>query len=131
MAKGKDIQDLISEKELNTFIHAMADIYSWEAYHQIDMGPCRVCRAPNYSKRIGPGFPDWVLAHENGRLIFAEAKSEKGVVSEDQKKWLAVLDKGADEVYIWRPKDMDTIAEILVPSWYAEEQQRQGDLVHQ
>lgn len=131
MAKGNGISDLISEKELNTFIHEMADLYSWMAYHQIDMGPCRVCRAPNYSKRIGPGFPDWVLAHSNGRLIYAEAKSEKGILSVDQNLWLEILGKGSDEVYVWRPQDMDTIAEILVPSWYAEEQQRQGDLAHQ
>jgi len=115
MAKGKDIDDLISEKDLNTFIHELADLYSWEAYHQIDMGPCRVCRAPNYSKRIGPGFPDWVLAHDNGRLILAEAKSGKGILSEEQKKWGDVLRLGPAEYYVWRPSDMDSLAQILQP----------------
>ena len=109
--------NLVSEKALGQFLHDLGELYNWKMYHQIDMGACPNCHRPNYSKRIGPGFPDWVLAHENGRLIFAELKSQKGVLKEEQAAWLKTLNVGGGrEVYLWRPSDMDAIAQILIPA---------------
>lgn len=57
----------------------------------------------------GKGFPDLVLAHPTGGVIFAELKSEKGRLSYDQQAWIEVLDAAGAEAYVWRPDDLDAI----------------------
>ena len=102
----------------------MAKIFQWKYYHT-----WRSIHSP-------AGFPDCVMV-KPPRLIFAELKSEKGVVSPEQQEWLDLLEQvGKDtkvydhvlsqdaiqalcekgtlvEVYLWRPDDIETIAEIL------------------
>lgn len=59
------------------------------------------------------GFPDLVLARNDGRLIFAELKQDKGRTTADQDRWLATLATTAAEIYTWRPKNWDEIMEVL------------------
>jgi len=117
MAKPNTADDLVSEKDLDRYVKDLAKVYGWSLYHQVDAVFCPTCRKPTFSKKDGPGFPDLVLAHPNGRLIFAELKSQKGPLREGQAEWLQLLAKGPAEVYIWRPSDMDTLAHILQPSY--------------
>ena len=118
MAKITD--SWISEKALGQYLHDLGTLYNWEMYHQVDTGACPNCHRPNYSKRVGKGFPDWVMAHENGRLIFAELKSQKGVLEDEQAAWLKTVYAGQGrEVYLWRPSDMDAMAQILQPGYDA------------
>ncbi len=63
------------------------------------------------SKGSQSGFPDRVLVRE--RVIFAELKREKGVVTDAQRDWLDGLAAAGAEVYLWRPSDLDEIARIL------------------
>lgn len=118
-----DNNDLITEKALEGYVKDFTDLYGWSNYHQVTGVICPHCKKPTFSKVAGdPGFPDHVLAHPNGRLIFAELKSQKGPVKETQADWLQILNLGRDrEVYLWRPSDMDAIAEILQPGYTAPE----------
>ena len=110
--------NLVSEKALESFVKELAKVYGWSYYHQVTGVICPSCHKPTFSKRDGPGFPDLVLAHPNGRLIFAELKSQKGKFRDGQEEWLALLNHGRGrEVYVWRPSDMDDIARILQPSY--------------
>ena len=60
------------------------------------------------------GFPDLVLAHPGQkRVIFAELKSEKGLVTKYQQEWLDTLDACGQEVYLWGPGDIENIARLL------------------
>ncbi|MEN6370511.1 MAG: VRR-NUC domain-containing protein [Armatimonadota bacterium] len=59
----------------------------------------------------GKGFPDLVLVRE--RVIYAELKSDTNKPSPDQRDWLDKLNLAEQEVYIWRPRDWDEIAEVL------------------
>lgn len=64
----------------------------------------------------GKGFPDLVLVHEaQGRLIFAELKSDTGTCTPEQRDWLNWLSQTAKgwEVYLWKPGLLDEIEEIL------------------
>lgn len=86
----------ISEKELSQFVVDLARLLGW-----------KVARWPTWrATGTDPGVPDLLLVR-NGRLIFAELKTEKGKVSEAQEDWLndlSVAAMGADvELYIWRP----------------------------
>jgi hypothetical protein len=62
------------------------------------------------------GFPDVVFARR-GRVIFAELKAHRGVLSPDQKAWLAELAPAGSiadvDVFVWRPRDWDTIVKVL------------------
>lgn len=61
---------------------------------------------------LGKGWPDLVLMRK-GRTIFAELKSEKGKTSGDQDSVLAFLVDMGFDVYVWRPSDIEQIAELL------------------
>ncbi len=71
----------------------------------------RLCYHTLRSKGSQSGFPDRVLVRE--RVIFAELKREKGIVSANQTEWLNGLALAGAEVYLWRPSDLDEIAQIL------------------
>ena len=105
-------KNLITEKELLQFVVELARVHGFLVYHQIDTGRCVKCGNPNFSKRIGPGFPDLVIAG-HGRVLIVELKSEKGPTRPEQKEWGEVLRKGPAEYYFWRPSDMDTLTQIL------------------
>jgi hypothetical protein len=51
----------------------------------------------------GVGWPDLTLVRGE-QLIFAELKSDRGRLTDQQQVWLEVLGKVA-EVYEWRPCD--------------------------
>ena len=60
------------------------------------------------------GFPDLVLAHGTKGVLFAELKADKNSrLSDMQQVWLQTLKDANMEVYVWRPKDIDTISRIL------------------
>ena len=69
-------------------------------------------RTGRYITTGAAGFPDLVLAHKVKGLVFAELKTEKGKTSIAQGHWLAILSPHA-ECYLWRPSDIDYIAERL------------------
>ena len=91
----------VSERELTAYVRDVARVLGWRRYHTW------------LSKHSPAGFPDEVLVR-SGRLIFAELKSERGKLSDEQEAWLEEL-RGvpAVEVFVWRPADMDAIAEVL------------------
>lgn len=59
------------------------------------------------------GFPDLVFAHRDRGIIFAELKSSVGRLEDQQTKWLEELVLAGAEAYIWRPKDLQDIADRL------------------
>ena len=79
---------------------------------------CRIAHAFGYrnqyhtydSRRSNPGWPDNVFANQDsGHMFFVEFKSEKGRLTDPQKKWLEVLADCGQEVKVWRPSDMPHI----------------------
>ena len=96
MSKG------ITEKEFESQVKELAvKWFGWYYYH------------PFLSKYSERGFPDLTLLRPP-RLIFAELKSEKGKLTESQARWLWELRKVPGvEVYIWRPRHIEHIAEVL------------------
>ena len=70
------------------------------------------------SRRSAPGFPDLVLAHPDGRLIFAELKRGGQYPTTEQRLWLAALSRVAEEnplveTKLYRPADWEQIVEDL------------------
>jgi hypothetical protein len=54
----------------------------------------------------GAGFPDLVLVHPRHGIIFAELKTERGVISAEQLAWQHRLQVAGQRAYIWRPHDL-------------------------
>jgi hypothetical protein len=83
------------------------------------------------SDKSAPGFFDLVLINERqGRIIFAELKSEAGVLEAEQYEWGRAVCEIIDcwsialgrgrrpasfplEYYLWRPSDMGQIEAVL------------------
>ena len=81
----------------------LAKIFHWRYYHT-----WRSIHSP-------AGFPDCVMVRRE-RIVFAELKSEKGVVSSKQQEWLDALGNVGNkdvQVYLWRPDDFNRIVEVL------------------
>jgi hypothetical protein len=101
-SRKKEPTRYVSEKELLGLVTDIAEAGRWLVYHTYD------------SRRSQRGFPDLVMTRD-GRVIFAELKSQKGRVRPEQQHWLDELNKVAGvEVYLWRPSDSDTIEKTLL-----------------
>jgi VRR-NUC domain len=91
----------VSERDLTGYVRDVARAFGWRRYHTW------------LSKHSPAGFPDEVLVR-SGRLIFAELKSERGKLSDEQAAWLEELRAVPGlEVFVWRPEHMDEIATVL------------------
>ncbi|HSS10542.1 MAG TPA: VRR-NUC domain-containing protein [Acidimicrobiales bacterium] len=91
----------INEKSWMRQVVDLARIRKWAIYHT------------QLSKWSESGWPDLSLVRPP-RLILAELKSERGKVSAAQVHWLSLLQECPGvEVYLWRPADLDTVADIL------------------
>lgn len=90
-----------SEAAFQDQVLGLARLYGWRGYHTHD------------SRRSSPGFPDLVLLRPP-RLMFAELKTATGQLRREQDEWLNDLRQvGAVEVYLWRPDQLQAIAELL------------------
>lgn len=105
----------LTEKDFQRQVVALAKILGWRVYH------------PFLSKWSERGFPDLTMVRaRDRRLLFAELKAERGVVSEAQAEWLGLLTEvayggfddpsghGPDvDVFVWRPSDWEQIEGVL------------------
>ncbi len=93
----------MTEKEFQQKVMLYAKAHGWRCYHTFD------------SRRSQPGFPDLVLVRtcKAKRLIFAELKAEKGVLTAEQQEWVDALRLSGAFIYVWRPSDLPAIERLL------------------
>lgn len=83
----------MTEAQLLACVTNLARLLGWQVMH------------PWISVRTAPGYPDLTLVRD-GRLIFAELKSDTGRLSAAQQEWLDALRRvPCAEVYVWRCAD--------------------------
>jgi len=95
----------ITEKQFEAQVKDLAKLFRWKYYHT-----WRSIHSP-------AGFPDCVMIRD-GLIIFAELKSEKGKLTEEQEAWIKELEAVAGHslgvmVFVWRPSDINRIVEVL------------------
>lgn len=62
----------------------------------------------------GKGFPDLVLIHPiRRRVIFAEVKTDRGRLDDDQATWRNKLVSAGADWHLWQPKDRPAVVELL------------------
>ncbi len=105
--KASDRNLHLTEAQLQEMVVARATALGWLVYHTYD------------SRRSASGFPDLVLARD-GVVVFAELKSEKGRITENQRVWAQAFGEGYTEgvageycYFLWRPSDMAEIEKVL------------------
>lgn len=96
-----------SEAAFQKHVIALAKLAGWEVFHQGDM------------RHIlsGVGYPDLTLiSQREPRVIFAELKTNTGETSAEQVRYAAVISslgiRGV-EYYLWRPKHLEKIKQVL------------------
>jgi hypothetical protein len=100
----------VSELDFQRQVIELARLFRWRVAH---------FRAAKTSKgwrtavqADGAGFPDLVLVRD--RIVFAELKAERGRLSPEQAAWLEALGRVPGlAVHVWRPSDLEAIAEVL------------------
>ena len=97
-----------SERLWQDKVEHIAKMNSWLIFHPT---PHQV--RPGVYRSDGKGFPDLCMAHPTRGVIFAELKTETGRLSHDQIKWAEALKANGIEYYVWRPSQIDLIAERL------------------
>lgn len=90
----------VTEKSFMATVVAFAKVHGWKVSHTYD------------SRRSEPGVPDLLMVRK-GVLVFAELKTDVGVVSAFQMDWLKVLRETVNQVYVWRPSDWSEIEKVL------------------
>lgn len=87
----------------------LATMYEWLVHH------VRPGRYGEFYKTDGlPGMPDLVLISLRNRgVIFAELKTARGRLNENQLIVGKALMQNGAEYYVWRPNDMQDIADRL------------------
>jgi hypothetical protein len=82
----------------------LAELLGWRCYHTLR------------SEGSAAGFPDLVLVrarHPKPRVIFAELKSDRGRLTDDQRAWLLELRASGQEAYLWAPRNWSAITKLL------------------
>ena len=103
----------LSEAEFLAQVDDLARIYGWS---WMTVGPLRTANGWRTATRgpLGAGWPDTVYVHPGKRrVIVAEFKRELGTLSPDQDRVLGLLRLAGLDVFVWRPSDLDAIAEEL------------------
>lgn len=95
----------MTERQLQDAVIECARLLGWKVAHFRPAKTEKGWRTP--VEADGKGFPDLVMVHQSGHLIFAELKSDKGVMSAEQVDWMRALAEAAisDRVrfFCWRP----------------------------
>ena len=98
----------ISEASFLQQVKALAYLHGWAFHHAT---PSQTSKG-KWITTGAPGFPDLVMAHPERGVIMAELKTTKGKHTELQLDWMSRIGPYA-ECYLWRPSDIDFIAQRL------------------
>ena len=103
--------EAVKESYFQSQVIMLAKLHGWLVMHTraVEIRP-GVWKTPLTGHA---GFPDLVIAHASRGVIFAELKVEKGKLSAMQEVWLRTLADAGMETYVWRPKDIPMISNIL------------------
>lgn len=104
-------RNAVSESALQQTIIDAARSLGWLVAHFRPARTDRGWRTPVAAD--GQGFPDLVLAHPRGRVMFLEVKSRAGRVSLHQRRWLDTLAGAPVTCQVVRPADLDEIIALL------------------
>ena len=108
---GKRKPMTVSEKLFQDQVIKVARMQQWLVFHASPSSP-----RPGVWRTYGIGFPDLVLVSTSipsRGVIFCELKTAEGKLSPEQEKYARCLINAGIEYHLWRPRDIDIIADRL------------------
>lgn len=100
-----------NETEWLKVVTRAAQDTGWEWLH---IGRVGKHKANGAKGTLGKGWPDLFLIRP-GRMLFAELKADDAPdLTLEQKLVLAALSNAGAEVYVWRPRDIAQVMDVLV-----------------
>ncbi len=108
MRLRKEAKQKTTEKEFGVMVEELLDLFGW---HWCHFRPARTAYGWRTAISGSKGFPDYIAV--KNRLVIFELKSDDGKLSLEQQKWYDLLKASGTEVYVWKPKDLESIAEVL------------------
>ena len=100
----------LTEKEFLSQVLEYAKLMGWLRLH---IRPGRTkggWRTPVQGD--GVGFPDCLFLRRN-RLVVAELKMPKGILTDAQEEWLRRFDDVGAETYVWWPSSWPEVERVL------------------
>lgn len=102
----------LREREWQRQVLELAQILGWRTMH---------VRPAMGSKKHGwvtptslSGWPDLTLWHpKQKRVVFVELKTDRGRLTDGQREVLGSLLGAGQEVYVWRPSELDEVQACL------------------
>lgn len=79
------LDEAMTERVFQDAVTEFAQLHGWLVYHTHD------------SRRSAPGFPDLTMVR-NGRVVFAELKTERGRVTADQARFMEEVELNRSEL---------------------------------
>ena len=89
-----------TERAFQASVIRYARLMGWREYHTRD------------SRGSQAGFPDLVLIRRP-RVVWAELKSERGRLSDDQRAWIEELRACGQTAFVWRPSSWQEVERVL------------------
>ena len=110
---GHERKGTVNEKDFQAQLIELVGILGGMVYHAHDSR--REVSRNGERMLVGDkdarGFPDLTIVTRDRRLIFAELKSAKGRLTDDQRAWLRALP--GHQAFHWRPDDWDDAVRII------------------
>lgn len=100
---------MISEAEWKRHVISIATLCGWKCCH---VSPAMTKRGKWTTPTSVKGWPDWCM-YRPGDFLFAELKSDIGVLSVEQNAVLADLKAAGVDVYCWAPRDREHVERRL------------------
>ena len=102
----------LTESDWQGQVFELARLYGYSYVHFRAARTSRGWRVP-VEGPLGQGWPDVVLFRP-GRTIYAELKREKGNDCSPEQLWVHEQIRAAgNEVYVWRPSQLDDVIRVL------------------
>ncbi len=92
----------MTERELQDAVIETARLLGWKVAHWRPARTAHGWRTPVQAD--GAGWPDLTLVRR-GRIVFAELKTGRGKLTDEQQQWLDALSGCGLETHVWRPAD--------------------------
>jgi hypothetical protein len=99
------------EAQFKNTVIDIATRYDWLVHHDLPA----MNRRGKWATHVqgNAGFPDLVLVNKRGVLVFAELKTDIGIVHKKQEAWLDRLEQSGAIVQVWRPNQLPVIIKFL------------------
>lgn len=104
-----------SERAFQGSVVRYARLMGWTVWHdEATNAPrrCRQCGTVGKFLRNVKGLPDLILVRRP-RIVWAELKSERGRLTDEQRAWIEELRACGQEVHVWRPSLWQEVERVL------------------